>query len=351
MFEFQFIFVLTKKLKMTLTERINALAALGDYLKKLEASAKSDLFWRASNENPWFTEASLELSWNGILNFLDKEKLTNWTSRYEIPDHRSKAVGLVMAGNIPMVGFHDLITVLIAGHKALVKTSSQDSVLIKYMVAALNEIQPLLGEKIVLAERLNAMEAVIATGSDNSSRYFDYYFSKVPNVIRKNRTSCAIISGEESVEDFEALGKDMFSYFGLGCRNVSKLYLPAGFKLPTLIDGIQSFNYLLDHHKYRNNYDYHKSIMLVNGEPHLDSGFTLFKESAELVSPVSVIFYEYYKNEAALSETLLANLEKTQAISSRRGHYPKSLPFGQLQLPELWDYADGVDTLSFLTSL
>ncbi|WP_339813157.1 acyl-CoA reductase [uncultured Imperialibacter sp.] len=336
---------------MKLEERVNAISALGDYLKELNEAAKSDLFLRAANENPWFTKESLHLAWQGILNFLSKEKLTQWTSSYTFTNGKPKKVGLVMAGNIPMVGFHDLLSVIIAGHRALVKPSSQDSALIRFIIDSLNEIQPELGRQVAVVERLNDMEAVIATGSDNSSRYFEYYFSKVPNIIRKNRTSCAIISGEESLEDLLALGDDLFSYFGLGCRNVSKLYVPAGYALPTLLDAIQPFNQLLEHHKYRNNYDYHKSIMLVNGEPHLDSGFSLFRESTDLVSPVSVVYYECYEDEAALSQKLVANEEKIQAIASWRGQYPRSLPFGTLQKPELWDYADGVDTLKFLSGL
>ncbi|MEQ8686623.1 MAG: acyl-CoA reductase [Imperialibacter sp.] len=336
---------------MKLEERINAIAALGDYLKELDNATKNDLFLRAANENPWFTQESLHLAWQGILNFLTKEKLTQWTSSYSFAENKQKKVGLVMAGNIPMVGFHDLLSVIVAGHKALVKTSSQDSALILFIINSLNEIQPALGGRVAVVDRLNDMEAVIATGSDNSSRYFDYYFSKVPNIIRKNRSSCAIISGEESPEELLALGDDLFSYFGLGCRNVSKLYVPKSYALPTLLDAIQPFNQLLEHHKYRNNYDYHKSIMLVNGEPHLDSGFSLFRESTDLVSPVSVIYYEFYEDEAALSQKLLANQEKIQAIASRKGQYPKSIPFGTLQKPELWDYADGVDTLKFLSGL
>ncbi|MEQ8416484.1 MAG: acyl-CoA reductase [Imperialibacter sp.] len=336
---------------MKLEERINAIAALGDYLKELDETTKNDLFLRAANENPWFTQESLHLAWQGILNFLTKEKVTQWTSSYSFAENKLKKVGLVMAGNIPMVGFHDLLSVIIAGHKALVKTSSQDSALIQFIINSLNEIQPELGGRVAVVDRLNDMEAVIATGSDNSSRYFDYYFSKVPNIIRKNRSSCAIISGEESREELLALGDDLFSYFGLGCRNVSKLYVPKSYALPTLLDAIQPFNQLLEHHKYRNNYDYHKSIMLVNGEPHLDSGFSLFRESTDLVSPVSVIYYEFYEDEAALSQKLLANQEKIQAIASHKGQYPKSIPFGTLQKPELWDYADGVDTLKFLSGL
>lgn len=336
---------------MNLEERISAFVALGDYLKNFDHDSKETLFGRAADENAWFTHQSFHLSWDGILHFLSKEKLTSWTSKYSFKEESKKKVGLVMAGNIPMVGFHDLLAVLISGHTALVKPSSQDSVLIRFIADALNEVQPDLGREIAMVERLNAMEAVIATGSDNSSRYFEYYFSKVPHIIRKNRSSCAIISGEEHADDLLALGEDLFSYFGLGCRNVSKLFLPKGYDITKLLDGIQSFGHLLEHHKYRNNYDYHKSILLVNKEAHLDAGFALFRESNDLVSPVSVVYFEYFENEAALSKKLLANKEKIQAIATLKGHYPGTLPFGSLQKPDLWDYADGVDTLKFLSAL
>lgn len=336
---------------MRLAERIEALGALGDYLKGLDEPTKSGLFRRAEAENPWFTQDSIAMAWEGILYFLNTGRLTQWTSKYMLEPAQARKVGLVMAGNIPMVGFHDLLSVIVSGHTALVKLSSQDTVLMRFIAHSLAEVQPALSNKIEMAERLNAMEAVIATGSDNSSRYFEYYFSKVPNIIRKNRTSVAIISGEESDSDLLLLGQDMFSYFGLGCRNVSKLFVPATFDMTVLLDAVQPFSALLDHYKYKNNYDYHKSILLVNQEPHLDTGFSLFRESDDMVSPVSMVYFERFENEAGLSKTLLAHKEKIQAVASHKGQYPRSIPFGRLQRPELWDYADGVDTLAFLEQL
>lgn len=336
---------------MILSERVSALAALGDYIRETDEPVTTDLFRRAEMENPWFTQANLHLAWEGVLSFLDREKLEKWASGYSFSETVSRKVGLVMAGNIPMVGFHDLLCVLVSGHQALVKLSSQDNVLMKFLVNSLTEVQPILGNRVELAERLNAMEAVIATGSDNSSRYFEYYFSKIPHIIRKNRTSCAILTGEEHPEDLIELGQDIYAYFGLGCRNVSKLFVPKGYDLTMLLDSLQGYSLVLDHYKYRNNYDYHKSILLVNKEPHLDSGFSLFRESKEVVSPLSVLYYEVYQNEAELTARLLENREKIQVIASYKGQYPGTLPFGTLQKPGLTDYADGTDTLKFLASL
>jgi len=336
---------------MTLNERIEALAALGDYLKSCDEESKATAFAKAEAENPWFTKVSINRAWQGVIAYLEREKLVKWTARYSLSPSKPKTVGLVLAGNIPLVGFHDVISVLVAGHKALVKLSSQDSALMKFVFAALTEVQPMLGERVAVAERLNAMEAVIATGSDNSSRYFEYYFSKVPHIIRKNRSSCAIINGTESPEELALLADDMYSYFGLGCRNVSKVYVPKEYDITFLLDHLGGYSNILDHYKYKNNYDYHKSILLVNQEHHLDTGFSLFKESDALVSPLSIVYFERYSGLIDLAAKVEANKEKIQVIAAQKGTFPGSLPFGSLQKPELWDYADGVDTLKFLSAL
>lgn len=336
---------------MTLNERIEALAALGDYLKSCDEESKATAFSKAEAENPWFTPVSINRAWQGVIEYLEKEKLVKWTASYILSPAKPKTVGLVLAGNIPLVGFHDVISVLLAGHKALVKLSSQDTALMEFIFAGLTEVQPILGQNVTVAERLNAMEAVIATGSDNSSRYFEYYFSKVPHIIRKNRSSCAIINGTESPEELALLADDMYSYFGLGCRNVSKVYVPKEYDITFLLDHMAGYSNILDHYKYKNNYDYHKSILLVNQEPHLDTGFSLFKESEAFVSPLSIVYFERYSDSSDLKGKIAVNQEKIQAIASQKGTFPGSLAFGSLQKPELWDYADGVDTLQFLSSI
>jgi len=240
---------------------------------------------------------------------------------------------------------------LLSGHIASVKLSSTDSVLMKWLIFNLIKIEPRFEARVEIEEMLKGKDAYIATGSDNSSRYFDYYFGKYPNVIRKNRTSVAVFYGDETTEDYLKLGKDIFQYFGLGCRNVSKVFLKNMEQLQDFLGAIEVFNDISNHHKYHNNYDYNKSIYLVNGVDHLDNGFLLVTESEALVSPISVLFFEIYNEEEQLKSTLLEIEHKIQCIVSKDGRYENSLPFGTAQCPEPWDYADGVDTLRFLCDL
>jgi len=328
---------------------IKAFSTLGKRLRELSEEDLELLIVRARAENAWFTDASIRLSLEGIIKFLDEETLTKWTSSYELKNHSVKTVGVVMAGNIPLVGFHDFLSVLICGYKALIKLSSKDSVLIKQLTAMLIEIEPQLEQRIIFAERLKDFDAVIATGSDNSARYFEYYFEKYPNIIRKNRTSCAILQGNETEEELLNLGEDVFSYFGLGCRNVSKLFVPHDYNFAPLLKAWESFSEISNHHKYHNNYDYQKSIMLVNGVPFLDNGVVMITESEKLVSPISVIFYEYYSSMDDLNGVLKSQSSKLQCIVGKMK--PATIAFGQAQYPEIGDYADQVDTLKFLFEL
>ena len=337
-------------MELGLVDRIKALTQLGEWFGSQEQSEFEALCQMAANQNNWFTRESIENSFKAWGEALQPEKLKTWLRDYNFKSH-GKKVGLVLAGNIPLVGLHDVLSVIVSGNIACIKYSSQDTLLMKTVLNALIALEP--GVKMLIQEvdRLNDVDAVIATGSDNSARYFKHYFSKYPHIIRQNRVSVAIINGEEKTEDFEALGEDIFTYFGLGCRNVSKVYVPRDFDLPKLIGSMEKFSTTLDHHKYQNNYDYNKSIYLVNKEPHLDSGYFLMRESQELVSPISVLFYETYESEAEISLKLSSQLDKIQCMVSKDGWYEGSLPFGTAQCPELWDYADGVDTLEFLSSL
>lgn len=335
---------------MDLSQRKNALAALGQRLEYLDAQELDNLALQAVNENNWFTKQQITSAINAWANSLTDNKIDHWLGEYREPS-QLKAVGIVMAGNIPLVGLHDLLSILVAGHKALVKLSSQDKKLMEFMIRSLIHIEPSFAERIEIVEQLKTAEAVIATGSDNTARYFKQYFGNKPNIIRKNRTSIAVINGHEGAEAIYELGKDIFTYYGLGCRNVSKLFVPKGASLTQLIDGLMPYEEIIDHHKYRNNYDYNKSIYLVNGEDHLDSGFFLMRATEELVSPISVVYYEAYDNEAALALKLSTISDKTQCIVSDKAWYPNSLNFGEAQCPELWDYADGVNTLDFLMHL
>ncbi|MFD2035258.1 acyl-CoA reductase [Belliella marina] len=337
---------------MTLEERILAFVQLGKLISSLNSDEFDALAWRVENNNSWFTPEHTKSALNGLEVFLDEKKLREWTAKYTINENASpKEIGILMAGNIPAVGFHDLLCVLIVGHKASVKLSTSDTVLIQWLANELVAIQPEFGKLISFEEMLKGKDAYIATGSDNSARYFNYYFGKYPSIIRKNRTSIGILDGKESPADFVSLAKDIFQYFGLGCRNVSKIYVPHKEVLVKFLDAIDGFQILASNHKYINNYDYNKSIYLVNGEEHLDNGFLLLRQSKDLVSPISVVYYETYDSLESLENEISTISEKIQCIVSKDAWYAGSSGFGLAQTPALDDYADGIDTLEFLIGL
>jgi hypothetical protein len=340
-------------ISLPLKTRVNAFLQLGEQLSNLEDEEKVQLFQKAENQNPWFVSESMSSALKGIIAMLKTEKVEHWLSAYYLHESvPSQDVGILMAGNIPAVGFHDLLCVLLSGHKASVKLSSSDSVFPLWLIQRILDIEPGFRQFIHVEEMLKGKDAYIATGSDNSARYFNYYFGKYPHVIRSNRTSVAILDGEESREDLENLGVDIFMYYGLGCRNVSKVFVKNVEILPKLLDALQKFEKVASHHKYFNNYEYNKSIYLVNREQHLDNGFLLLKESEELVSPIGVLFYEIYKNDTELDLKLASLESKLQCVLSRDTNKSNgTIPFGQAQCPDPWDYSDKVDTMAFLSSL
>lgn len=336
---------------MKLSNRIAAFTALGSLIRSFSEEEIKGLARRAAAKNNWFTEENVRLALEGISTFLEEEKLKEWLAPYELPEENPvvKKIGIVMAGNIPLVGFHDFLSVLISGHELHAKLSSQDPILIPFLAQELFQIEPQFRKYLFFEERLNNMDALIATGSDNSSRYFEYYFRNIPHIIRRNRSSCAVLDGNENREELEQLGEDITRYFGLGCRNVSKLFVPEGYDFSPLFESLEKYGFLRNHHKFVNNYDYNKSIYLVNGTPHLDTGFLLFKEDEGMVSPISVVFYETYPDLKSLQDRLKEQEEKTQCVV---GHKPLGeVPFGQAQRPEVWEYADRVDTIAFLKNL
>lgn len=329
---------------------IDSLDHLGRHLKSLPEERFSQLAFRSANENSWFTQENIRKALRGATNYLNRTKLEKWLDSYPtIKD--VKNVGLVLAGNIPLVGLHDIISVISSGHVARVKPSSKDRALLEYLLEQLRMIDPELSKRIILSDKLKNIDAVIATGSDNTARYFHQYFSKYPHIIRKNRSSVALINGSETTNDFRNLGEDIFTYFGLGCRNISKLYVPEGYSFAKFFESIQPYQEVMHHHKYHNNYDYNKSVLLVNKEPHLDNGFLLLQKSNRMVSPISVLYFEEYTSEQEVRELLESEKEKIQCIVSAGGWLPGSIAMGQAQLPELWDYADQVDTMDFLVKL
>jgi hypothetical protein len=334
---------------MTTDERLAGLAKLGKYVNAIDEVELDGILLKVKNENPWFTPGSVKLALEGIRRYLDLAKMKKWMSVYHFVHSTSRQIALVMAGNIPLAGFHDLLCVLASGHAAMVKLSSKDSVLATFLVNKLIEIEPRFASFITLAERLKNFDAVIATGSDNSARYFHYYFGKYPHIIRKNRTSCAVLTGAETAEDLMLLGRDVFTYFGLGCRNVSKIFIPENFDPIRLIKSWGIYVDILHHHKYHNNYDYQKSILLVNKIPFYDSGFVILHENEKLVSPISVVYLERYQTEEQLAAKVSVVSEKIQCIVGK--NHPDYVSFGQAQSPEVWDYADRVDTMKFLETL
>lgn len=337
---------------MILQKRLEAFVKLGELIQNLSNDKKEALFDRAAQKNSWFTQSNCEEALSGIAHLLNAENLKTWVSKYPLEnDRNSLKVGILMAGNIPMVGFHDLMTVLVSGHEAHVKLSSADQVLMTWLIEQIIAIEPEFGNRIQVAEMLKAKDAYIATGSDNSARYFNYYFGKYPSIIRQNRTSVAILDGEESEDDLRNLGKDIFQYFGLGCRNVSKIFVKEKTQLQQLLAVLEEYKEVAEHHKYHNNYEYNKSIYLVNSEPHLDNGFLILKESLDLVSPIAVLYYELYEEEELLRNRLDELKDKIQCIVSDPQRREGAIHFGTAQSPDVWDYADGVDTMKFLMGL
>ena len=334
---------------MTIDERLNAFEKLRNYLNAIDEGENEGLVDKVRNENPWFTPGSISLALEGVRGYLDPLKLRKWTAAYSLNPPAIRDVAVVMPGNIPLAGFHDFLSVLLSGHAIQVKLSSKDTVLLTFIADKLRSIEPRFDSRITIADRLKNFNAVIATGSDNSSRYFHYYFGKYPHIIRKNRTSCAILAGSESADELRLLGRDVFSYFGMGCRNVSKIFMPEDFDPVRLVNAWNIYVDILHHHKYHNNYDYQKSILLVNKMPFYDSGFVILQENEKMVSPISVVYFERYRDQKALAAKLDEESEKIQCIV---GKAPiASVPFGCAQSPEVWDYADRVDTMKFLENL
>jgi hypothetical protein len=305
----------------------------------------------SQSHNGWFTREQVYFAVNSWAKALTDENLTKWLSNYNFSEVEPKTIGLILAGNIPLVGFHDFLSVLISGHTVLVKTSSNDQHLIKFLANYLIAIDKSLEERITFTDgKLENFDAVIATGSNNTARYFEYYFKNKPSIIRKNRNSVAVLDGNESHDDLVYLGEDIFRYFGLGCRNVSKLFVPKGYNFDAFFKAIFEYQDVIHYEKYANNYDYNKAVFLMSNFKLLDNGFLTLKEDESYSSPISSVFYEYYESLSDLKNRLKNEEEQIQCIVSN-SLTENSIAFGQTQKPQLWDYADNVDTLEFLISI
>lgn len=343
---------------------IEAFVKLGEFLRLFcdfihgaEITDERTLAWitkfnhvaeRAVHHNGWFTKENVVYSFGRWANVLTEDKLTAWLSEYNLGKNNQITVALIMAGNIPMVGFHDLLSVLITGNRALIKLSSNDILLVPLITDYLVHIEPSFKDKVSFSEeRLTGFDAVIATGSNNTARYFEYYFGKKPNIVRKNRNSVAVLSGNETTADLEALGEDIFRYYGLGCRSVSKLFVPQGYNFEKFYTSIFKYQNIINQAKYANNYDYNKAVYLMSEFKILDNGFLMLKEDESNASPIASVFYETYDSVTTIKNKLKNEAEAIQCVVAK-GLIKNEVLFGETQNPSLSDYADGVDTVEFL---
>jgi hypothetical protein len=356
---------------MTLDNRIEAFSKLGNFLKQFSTEPSTttanplneqfhadvdELIKQVYLHNAWFTPSNVRNAIMALTDTLAREKLENWLKPYraELKEQKkAHRVAVIMAGNIPLVGFHDFLCVLLSGNIFVGKLSSDDKLLLPFISKILVAIEPEFKNFIEFTEgQLKNMEAVIATGSNNTARYFEYYFNKYPCIIRKNRNSVAVLTGKETKQELTALGKDVFQYFGLGCRNVSKLFVPQGYKFDSFYEALLPYQEIIHTNKYGNNYDYNRTVYLMSNDTSLlDNNFLLLRESEGHSSPIGVLFYEYYNDLDKLNERLKADSSQIQCVVSGDGAVINSIPFGQAQCPALNDYADGIDTMKFLTSL
>lgn len=352
---------------MTLETKKSVFVALGKFLSQFSEGntiKKSDVLYNdiffddcihliqlSQSHNGWYTPEQVYFSLQSWSEALKEEPLNQWLSGYTFDIKESKNIALILAGNIPLVGFHDFLSVLMSGHRVVVKTSSNDQHLLPFLAKYMIAIEPKFKDKITFVEgKLDHFDAVIATGSNNTARYFEYYFKDKPSIIRKSRNSIAVLNGEESKEQLVALGEDIFRYFGLGCRNVSKLFVPKGYSFDAFFEAIFEYQDIIHYEKYANNYDYNKAVFLMSNFKLLDNGFLTIKEDVSHASPISSVFYEFYDNLGDLQKRLSSESEQIQCIASN-ALIENSIAFGQSQSPKLWDYADNEDTISFLLTI
>jgi len=332
---------------------IDNFSLLGQRMKAADFFPE-EVLSKARAENPWFTNEAIGYAKNSIArDWLVQEKLAQWLEPYQniFPIQKATNIGIVMAGNIPLVGFHDLLCVLASGNRALIKTSSKDRVLTRFLINEIIKIWPDMASSVHYVDKLSAADAIIATGSNNSSLYFEQYFSKFPHIIRKNRNAVAVLSNQMDDEQIKALGDDIFRYFGLGCRNVSKIYIPEDFDFDHFFVVLNDFESIMQHHKYKNNYDYNRTLLLLNQIKHYASNYLILKEDKSIASPVAMLHYEYYKNLEEAEGMLGRERDKIQCIVSNSMLNMEYVAIGQAQKPALWHYADGINTMDFLQSL
>ncbi|WP_282030964.1 acyl-CoA reductase [Winogradskyella eximia] len=345
----------------------NAFVELGKFINqfatipfaKQEHVLQNDLFFDgfkhqiklAKEHNGWFTESNIVYTLNSWSKELTDSKINSWISKYNFNSKNPKTVAIIMAGNIPLVGFHDFLSVLISGHNVLVKQSSNDKHLLPFLAKYLEVIEPSFKGRITFTEeKLENFDAVIATGSDNTARYFEYYFKNKPSIIRKNRNSVAVLTGNETSEQLEALSDDIFRYYGLGCRNVSKIFIPKNYNFDAFFNAVYKWHPIINESKYANNYDYNKAVYLMSEFEMLENGFLMIKEDESYASPIATLFYEYYNDIHEIKDKLIADKDKIQCIVSNK-LTDSDIAFGETQNPQLSDYADNLDTIEFLLKI
>lgn len=352
---------------MNLQQRINAFSKLGAFLGQFSTihpkqqpdisqnepffEAFKNAIQKAHQHNAWFTDEHIAFALQNWSQALTTANMQQWLSGYSFSEETPKQVAIIMAGNIPLVGFHDFLSVLASGHKVIVKQSSNDNFILPIIADYLVAIEPQFEDRIQFTtEKLPQFDAVIATGSNNTARYFEYYFKGKPSIIRKNRNSIGILTGKETADDLKNLAEDIFRYFGLGCRNVSKLFVPEAYNFDAFFNAIFNWKDIINHHKYANNYDYNKAVYLMSEYHILDNGFFMVKEDTGYTSPISTVFYEYYNNIDDLKLKLNDEQAQIQCIVSSE-ELGIGIPFGSTQNPQLWDYADNVNTIDFLSTI
>ncbi|MBT8252557.1 MAG: acyl-CoA reductase [Flavobacteriaceae bacterium] len=352
---------------MNIQNRLTAFAKLGKFMRQFAHDKYridpnvdgNELFYDgmrhqlklAHEANGWFTNDNLIFAFNSWSECLTEERLNDWLSSYNFSETGSKTIAVIMAGNIPLVGFHDFLSILISGHNIIVKLASQDKHLLPYLVQYLKHVEPGFNSKIAFSDgKLERFDAVIATGSNNTARYFDYYFRDVPALIRRNRNSVAVLSGDESEDQMAGLAEDIFRYFGLGCRSVSKLFIPKNYDFDKFFNAMYSWRSVINDQKYANNYDYNKAVYLMSNYDMLENGFLMLKEDSNYASPIATVFFDYYNSRQDIKDKLKADSNKIQCFVSD-GFFVNEVAFGQTQKPKLNDYADGIDTVDFLLKI
>ena len=341
---------------MNIEKQISGLCKLSTYIKEFieknpanfteDDERFSSILRKSENENSWFTIENQKISLNQWADLLTEKNIKNWLTKYQTAA-TPKKVGLILAGNIPLVGFHDVISVILSQHIPVIKLSSKDKTMLPFLLSKWNEFSE--GNiQYEFAERLKDFDAVIATGSNNTARYLEYYFKDSLSIIRKNRTSVAVLKGDETVEELQFLAEDIFRYFGLGCRNVTRLFIPQDFLIDKIFESFLNFNDVINHHKYANNYEYNRAIYLLNAEKFWDNNFVMLKEDEALFSPLSVLNFSRYENIEEVHTFINENEKDIQAIVAKPELGFDSINFGEAQNPGLDTYADKVDTMKFL---